>query len=58
MEILRDRLTKRGTETQEVIERRLARAKMEMEMAEVYDNIVINDNLDEATSQVEELIFQ
>jgi guanylate kinase len=58
MEVLRERLTKRGTETQEVIERRLARAKMEMEMAEVYDNIVVNDDLNQATLQVEQLIFQ
>lgn len=58
IEVLRERLISRGTETQEVIERRLARAKMEMEMAEVYDNVVVNDDLEEATFQVEELIFQ
>lgn len=57
LEVLRERLTNRGTENAEVIERRLARAKMEMEMAVVYDHIVVNDNLDIATTQVESLIF-
>jgi guanylate kinase len=56
LEVLRGRLTNRGTETAEVIERRLARAKMEMEMAEVYDHIVVNDNLDIAATEVEMLI--
>ena len=56
LEVLRGRLTNRGTETAEVIERRLARAKMEMEMAEVYDYIVVNDNLDIAATEVEMLI--
>ncbi len=58
IEVLRERLTNRGTETEEVIERRLARAKMEMEMAEVYDNVVVNDNLERAVFDVEALIFQ
>jgi guanylate kinase len=58
IEVLRERLTKRGTESQEVIERRLSRAKMEMEMAEVYDHIVINDDLEQATDEVESLLFR
>ncbi|MBS1904742.1 MAG: guanylate kinase [Bacteroidetes bacterium] len=57
LEVLRERLTNRGTESAEVIERRLARAKMEMEMAEVYDFTVVNDDLDTATAEVEALIF-
>jgi guanylate kinase len=57
MDVLRTRLENRGTESPEVIERRLARAKMEMEMAEVYDHIVINDDLEEAIAKVESLIF-
>ncbi len=57
LEVLRERLTNRGTENPEVIERRLARAKMEMEMAEVYDVIVVNENLDTAVAEVEKAIF-
>jgi guanylate kinase len=57
MEVLRARLENRGTESPEVIERRLARAKMEMEMAAVYDHVVVNDDLKEAITTVESLIF-
>lgn len=55
--VLRERLEKRGSETPETIERRLARAKMEMEMAEVYDHIIINDDLDTSVKEAESLIF-
>ncbi|HET9135903.1 MAG TPA: guanylate kinase [Candidatus Kapabacteria bacterium] len=58
LEVLRNRLTNRKTETEEVIERRLARAKMEMEMASVYDHTVINDDLETAITEVEELIIK
>jgi len=58
LEILRERLTNRKTETEEVIERRLARAKMEMEMASVYDHTVINDDLQTAILEVEKIIIR
>ncbi len=56
LEVLRERLTKRGTESNEVIERRLARAQMEMDMAEVYDHIVVNEDLETAVTEVEHLV--
>lgn len=58
MEILRERLTKRGSEDPEILERRLARAKMEMEMASVYAHVVVNDDLENAVTEVEQLIFR
>ncbi len=57
MEVLRERLTARKTEPPEVIDRRLDRASMEMKMAEQYDHVVVNDNLDRAIQDVEALIF-
>ena len=45
---LNRRLHKRGTETEEVIRRRLALAKAEMEHAEDYDYIVVNNDLKDA----------
>jgi guanylate kinase len=57
MEILRERLAMRGSENTEIIERRLARAEMEMEMASVYTHIVVNDDLEKAVKEVEALIF-
>ncbi len=52
IDVLRERLTNRGTESEEVIERRLSRAAMEMGMATVYDHIVINDDLEHAIVEV------
>jgi guanylate kinase len=58
MEELYVRLTGRGSESSDTIDRRLARAEMEMEMQDVYDHIVINDDLDKAIEEVERLIFE
>jgi guanylate kinase len=54
---LKKRLEGRGSDSPEVIERRLDRADMETQMAESYDHIVINDNLEKAVAEVERLIF-
>jgi guanylate kinase len=56
-DVLRERLNLRGSETPETIERRMARAQMEMEMAKVYDHIIINDDLETSLKQTEKLIF-
>lgn len=42
----RNRLMKRKTETAESIEKRLARAEIELENAKYYDYQLVNDNLD------------
>lgn len=55
-EELRRRLTTRGTESPEVIEKRLARAKEECAFMEKYDYIVVNDELDECVEQMHQLI--
>jgi guanylate kinase len=57
MEILRERLTKRGSENPEIVEKRLARAKMEMEMASVYAHVVVNDDLETAIKEVESFVL-
>ena len=49
---LESRLRGRGTETPEKIEKRLAAAKHEMEMAHTYDYRIINDNLEDAYQQL------
>ncbi len=51
-EELRSRLTSRGTETAEVIERRLGEAKSEIERANEFDYVVVNDDLEEAVAKV------
>ncbi len=47
---LRRRLNKRGTETQEVIEKRVAAAVTELPYMDKYDYIIINDALEDAVS--------
>ena len=45
---LRRRLHKRGTETEEVIEQRVARAAEELPLAKQYNYIILNDDLQDA----------
>lgn len=56
MKELRARLEGRGTEEQDVIERRLAEAKKELSFMPRYDYIVVNDDLDLAVAQCEQVI--
>lgn len=53
---LRRRLSGRGTETEDVINARLARAREEAEGIEKYDYLVINDDLDTCVAQMHALI--
>lgn len=53
---LRRRLVGRGTETQEVIDKRMERAVLEAEGIEKYDAIVINDELEECAEQMHGII--
>ena len=51
-EVLKNRLTGRGTESPEVIEKRLEQAKAEMAKAKDYDYVVVNDDLDTAVEEL------
>lgn len=53
---LKNRLVGRGTESSEVIEKRLKRAKEEAVGIEKYDYIVVNDDLHECVEKVHEII--
>ena len=53
---LRNRLVNRGTETIDVIEKRLARAAEEAAGVEAYDYIVINDNLQDCVEMVDRIV--
>ena len=55
-EVLKQRLTDRGTETQEVIDMRLARAVEESQGMENYDYLAVNDDLDECVETVHHMI--
>ncbi|MEM6645066.1 MAG: guanylate kinase [Bacteroidota bacterium] len=51
LEVLAQRLRKRGSETENTLQTRLARAKMEMAQAEQFDAVVVNDTLDVAVAE-------
>lgn len=51
-QILRERLIGRGTESMEVIEKRLSAAAEELSQAEKYDYIIINDKIDVAAEEL------
>ncbi len=49
---LKNRLTNRSTDTQEVIERRLKMARLEIQRVSEYDFLIINDSLETAAKQL------
>lgn len=55
-EELRRRLEGRGTETQDVIDKRMHRAREEAEGIEEYEYIVVNDDLDVCVRELHEII--
>ncbi|WP_411821904.1 guanylate kinase [Leptospira sp. 'Mane'] len=55
-EIWIERLIKRGTDSEESIERRISNGISELDQASSFDYVVINDDLDHATEQVKSII--
>lgn len=56
IETLHARLTGRGSETEEVIQKRIMRAAVEAESMESYEYIVVNDDLDECVDAVHSIV--
>ena len=56
LDVLRERLEMRGTETAETLSVRLANAEREMALADRYDDVVINDDLDCACAELASVI--
>ncbi len=56
MEILKERLVERGTESTEDIEERLQRAQKEMQEALMFDATILNDDLEEAYREVRDFV--
>ena len=52
LEVLRDRLIGRGSETPESLELRLHTAESEMRLRDRYDEVLVNDDLDRATEEL------
>lgn len=56
VEELRRRLEKRGTDSPEAIDRRVAKAKEEMTYAPLFDRVLVNDDLETAFKEAEEMV--
>lgn len=56
MNVLKDRLAGRGTESEEALNRRLEEAKREILLAPWYDYVVVNDVLEEAVENILSII--
>ncbi len=56
LEILRDRLTSRGTETEQSIAYRLNRAEKELKLADRFDHVIVNDDLDRAYEEIKSIL--
>jgi guanylate kinase len=54
--VLRERLIKRGTDSMEAIEDRVAKAAEEMTYAPKFDRILVNDDLQTAFTEVEKMV--
>lgn len=55
-EALYDRLKGRGTETEEIIQERIAKADREFKKAKIYDYIVVNDEVSNAADKIMAII--
>jgi guanylate kinase len=55
LQVLEERLRRRATDAVDVIERRLAMAKQELSHYDIYDFLVVNDDLDKAYKQLKSI---
>jgi guanylate kinase len=58
VEVLRQRLIKRGTDSMEDIKARVDKAEFEISIGPQFDHTVINDDLDTAVNEVHDLITE
>lgn len=56
IKVLKERLIGRGTESEEVVNRRLSRASEEVVLMDKYDYVVVNDDLDECMAEAVRVI--
>ena len=53
---LRRRIDTRGTETEQAVAERIEKARIENELKDRYDRVIINDDLDRACQEVREIL--
>ncbi|MBK6765813.1 MAG: guanylate kinase [bacterium] len=52
LEVLKERLIKRGTDAPEVVAKRLSRAEMELAQANLFDCVIVNNEIEQAVADV------
>lgn len=53
---LRERLAARGTETPEAVDRRLEVARSELDQADLFDRVIVNDRVEDAVEQLDRIL--
>ncbi|MFO0469188.1 MAG: guanylate kinase [Bacteroidota bacterium] len=56
LDILKERLKKRLTETEESLEKRISKAELEISYSQSFDSIIVNDDLEDAQKQIVDII--
>lgn len=56
MEILRQRLASRGTESEESLNKRIAKAEYELTYESKFDGVIVNDNFERACEQAQIMV--
>lgn len=56
MEVIISRLTSRGTETEQSLQKRIKKIERELDFADTFDYVLLNDNLDEALRRAEQIV--
>lgn len=56
IEVLRERLVRRGTENAKTLEERVTKAVHELTFADRFNHIIINNNLEEATKELVDVV--
>lgn len=56
LEVLEERLRGRGTESEDVIKKRLKQAEQELKHKDKYTHIVVNDILEDAVNEIHNII--
>ncbi len=56
LDVLRERLRLRGTETEQSLQERVSKAEHELTFAHKFDKIIINDNLETATAELKQVV--
>ena len=55
IDVLKQRLNERGTESEETLSRRLFKAKFEMTFQDKFDVVLLNEDLEKSTAEAQRL---